>query len=82
VVSACALKCCRLFLWAKSIYVEPVDIMGSEVDEVFLTSVSINKQNGRKTLCHLPNRPAVDIEFTDVSYTVPQGRKGKSQTFN
>jgi hypothetical protein len=56
--------------------------MGSEVDEVFLTSVSINKQNGRKTLCHLPNRPAVDIEFTDVSYTVPQGRKGKSQTFN
>ncbi|XP_072385495.1 ATP-binding cassette sub-family G member 1-like [Diabrotica undecimpunctata] len=28
------------------------------------------------SLRHLPKRPPIDIEFHDVSYTVPQGRKG------
>ncbi|CAG9836502.1 unnamed protein product [Diabrotica balteata] len=27
------------------------------------------------SLRHLPKRPPIDIEFHDVSYTVPQGRK-------
>jgi hypothetical protein len=56
-----------------------MEVMGSQVDEVPLTSVSIKKQDERKTLSYLPNRPPVDIEFTDLSYTVPQGRKGKPQ---
>lgn len=42
-----------------------------------LASVSVNKDNECKMLSHLPNRPPVDIEFTDLSYAVPQGRKGK-----
>jgi hypothetical protein len=54
-----------------------MEVMGSSVDEVPLTCVSIKRQDERKTLSYLPNRPPVDIEFTDLSYTVPQGRKGK-----
>ncbi len=29
----------------------------------------------RRELSYLPERPPVDIEFTDLTYTVPQGRK-------
>lgn len=54
-----------------------MEVMGSSVDDVPLTCVSIKRQDERKTLSYLPNRPPVDIEFTDLSYTVPQGRKGK-----
>ncbi|PNF37193.1 ATP-binding cassette sub-family G member 1 [Cryptotermes secundus] len=54
-----------------------MEVMGSSVDDVPLTCVSIKRRDERKTLSYLPNRPPVDIEFTDLSYTVPQGRKGK-----
>ncbi|KAB0799515.1 hypothetical protein PPYR_07395 [Photinus pyralis] len=30
----------------------------------------------KSTLSHLPQRPPVDLEFQDLTYTVPQGRKG------
>lgn len=32
-----------------------------------------------KTLTHLPNRPKVDLAFTDLKYTVRQG-KGESES--
>lgn len=32
-----------------------------------------------RELSYLPERPPVDIEFTDLTYTVPQGRNGKSK---
>jgi hypothetical protein len=54
-------------------------MMGSRVEEELVTAISINERDGPRTLSHLPDRPPVDIEFTDVSYTVPQGRKGKSK---
>jgi hypothetical protein len=54
-----------------------MDIMNGEVDDILLTPVSIVKDNERKILSHLPDRPPVDIEFADLSYAVPQGRKGK-----
>ncbi|CAH2013895.1 unnamed protein product [Acanthoscelides obtectus] len=27
------------------------------------------------SMCYLPKRPPIDIEFQDLTYTVPQGRK-------
>jgi hypothetical protein len=57
-----------------------MEVMGSSADDVTLTCVSAKRQDERKTLSYLPNRPPVDIEFTDLSYTVPQGRKGKPQS--
>ena len=39
-------------------------------------SVLEQKITSIPTLSYLPKRPPVDIEFSDVSYTVPQGRKG------
>jgi hypothetical protein len=54
-----------------------MDKMNSEVDDMPLTPVSENKDSERKILSHLPDRPPVDIEFIDLSYAVPQGRKGK-----
>lgn len=62
--------------------VASVGTMGSHVEDVLLTSTSVNECDGRRTLSHLPNRPQVDIEFIDISYTVPQGKKGKSQGFD
>jgi hypothetical protein len=54
-----------------------MDVTNRRADEMPLASVSVNKDNECKMLSHLPNRPPVDIEFTDLSYAVPQGRKGK-----
>lgn len=54
-----------------------MDIMNDKVEDMPLTPVSVNRDSERKILSHLPNRPPVDIEFIDLSYTVPQGRKGK-----
>jgi hypothetical protein len=54
-----------------------MDIMNSKVDEMSLTTVSVNKESERKLLSHLPSRLPVDIEFIDLTYAVPQGRKGK-----
>jgi hypothetical protein len=54
-----------------------MDIMSGEVDDMLLAPVSVIKDSERKILSHLPDRPPVDIEFTDLSYAVPQGRKGK-----
>ena len=53
-----------------------MDTMNGQVDDMLLTSMSVNKDDQRKMLSHLPDRPAVDIEFTDLTYAVPQGRKG------
>ena len=53
-----------------------MDIMNGKVD-MSLTPVSVNKDSEQKLLSHLPNWPPVDIEFIDLSYAVPQGRKGK-----
>ena len=54
-----------------------MDVMNGKVDEMSLTPVSVNKESERKILSHLPARPPVDIEFLDLTYAVPQGRKGK-----
>jgi len=54
-----------------------MDTMDGKVDDMPMTLVSMNKGNEEKILSHLPNRPPVDIEFLDLSYAVPQGRKGK-----
>jgi len=67
----------RLFLRVKKIRAVQIDTMNSEVDDMPLTNVSVNKDNEEKILSHLPGRPPVDVEFLDLSYAVPQGRKGK-----
>lgn len=54
-----------------------MDTMDCKVDDMPLTPVSVNKDSDAKILSHLPDRPPVDIEFIDLSYAVPQGRKGK-----
>lgn len=38
--------------------------------------IQMDKMNHIPTLSYLPKRPPVDIEFSDITYTVPQGRKG------
>lgn len=35
------------------------------------------KSTGSTTFRCLPDRPQINIEFQDLSYTVPQGRKGQ-----
>lgn len=34
-----------------------------------------------KTITHLPKRPPVDLAFTDLTYTVREGRKGSKYLF-
>nr|CAD7452775.1 unnamed protein product [Timema tahoe] len=38
-------------------------------------SQPVTENRTMKALLHLPERPLIDIEFNDLTYTIPYGRK-------
>lgn len=44
-------------------------------------SLKVTVMPSHKTLTHLPKRPPVDLAFTNLSYSVKEGRKNSEYTF-